>query len=726
MAVLTALLAYSFFDLYADEETWWLHGIGQNSGLSFAVLATGPKDNPDVVKCYVSAKIDEYSTGDNKYSGDISIPATETVKYTYYGYDDDWNWVEKIIPLSCTVEGIYQGAFSYCDGLTSVTMPNTIKEIGKEAFKSCDGLTSVTIPNSVITIGEEAFGWCYNLKSLIIGTSVKEIGKGAFGGVYPDKYDRLINNGTWITDLTWNAINCPMLNRPTYSHNYFNNWYIGTRDIEHVAIGAGVEVLPTSFLYESLITELTVPESVSAIGENAFSKSTKISHITWNAVNCATNGDMYTKNIERVTIGPNVGILPANFAKDSQITELTIPESVNDCLGYAFSGCTKLTDLTWNAINCRWNGQMYTNNIEHVTIGPRVQLLPYGFAQDSKITEVSIPNSMTGIGTSAFKNCSGLTSIELPNSITSIGAEVFRGCTGLTSIDIPDQITELCENLFYGCTGLTSIEIPHGVTTIGSGTFSECTNLKSVTIPNTVTKIGTVAFTGTALAGVTIPNSVTTIGSYAFYGTPLRSIKIPQAVTSIGERAFYECTNLTTLYWNATNCHYDHYLIDPYELFRGCPNLNHIIIGENVEAIDNMLLGTGGYDEWYVDEEGHMLYVDTVTCHATTPPMINEGTFDNNTYKKALLIVPPESEQSYRMNDVWKKFFEREPEINPCDINGDGEVNIADVNALIDAILLAINNLNYDANGDGEVTLADVNLIIQSILNNYITIDERP
>ena len=103
----------------------------------------------------------------------------------------------------------------------------------------------------------------------------------------------------------------------------------------------------------------------------------------------------------------------------------------------------------------------------------------------------------------AFLDCKSLTSITIPNSVTSIGGYAFSGCANLTSITIPDSVTSIGENAFYGCTGLTSITIPDGVTNIGWYAFSGCASLTSITIPDSVTNIGEDAFSWcTGLASI--------------------------------------------------------------------------------------------------------------------------------------------------------------------------------------------------------------------------------
>ena len=139
---------------------------------------------------------------------------------------------------------------------------------------------------------------------------------------------------------------------------------------------------------------------------------------------------------------------------------------------------------------------------------------------NSAITSVVIPNSVTIIGEYAFYYCKNLASINIPNSITTISELAFNFCTSLTSIVIPDSVTTIGNGAFSRCTSLTSINIPNSVTTIGSSTFNDCSSLTSINIPNSVTTIDYSAFSNCSSLTNVIIKGKPIVYSNTFYSTP--------------------------------------------------------------------------------------------------------------------------------------------------------------------------------------------------------------
>ena len=201
------------------------------------------------------------------------------------------------------------------------------------------------------------------------------------------------------------------------------------------------------------------------------------------------------------------------------------------------------------------SGDMYD-----YTDGPFAPYTEEGYSKD--VTKVIIEYGITSIGDYTFTHGPipdengfvSLTSVTIPNSVTSIGETAFCGSTSLTSIKIPSSVTKIDMEAFRDCISLTEIIIPDSVTSIGAGAFWGCTSLTSITIPSNVTSIGYYAFSNCRnLANITIPNSVTYIEKYAFKGcTSLTEIIIPDSVTNIDNTTFEDSKNLKTIYYKGT------------------------------------------------------------------------------------------------------------------------------------------------------------------------------
>ncbi len=394
--------------------------------------------------------------------------------------------------------------------LTSVTIPNSVTSIGKYAFYDCSGLASVTIPNSVTSIRNSAFRSCSSL-----------------------------------TTLNFNAINCSDFTYDDYYSEYppFYGCPIST-----ITIGDSVQRIPAYFAYDrNALTSITIPNSVTSIGNSAFRSCSSLTTLNFNAINCCnfssgSSHPFYDSPIFTINIGDSVQQIPAYIAYNLEsLTSITIPNSVTSIGSHAFSFCSGLTSVT-------------------------------------------IPNSVTSIGSYAFYDCSGLTSVTIPNNVDTIRNYTFYGCTGLTSITIPDSVTYIGYSAFNGCSSLDSVDIPNSVTTIGGSAFNGCSSLVSVDIPNSVTTIGGSAFSGcSSLVSVSISNNIDTIRNSTFeYCSSLSSITIPNNVRYIGEKAFYRNSNLRILNFNAINC--DDFTNDSYHQFYECP-ISAIVIGDSVMRI---------------------------------------------------------------------------------------------------------------------------------------------
>mgnify|MGYP002523255243 CR=1 FL=1 len=331
----------------------------------------------------------------------------------------------------------------------------------------------------------------------------------------------------------------------------------------------------------SSLTEITIPASVTAIGDEAFSFCENLTSVT------------FAENSQLESIGDYA------FSECSSLKKITIPASVATIGEGAFSSCENLTSVT------------FAENSQLESIGD------YAFSECSSLTEIIIPEGVTTIGDGVFSDCTSLTEITvaegntaftsadgalcdkamttlyiypaaktaerfaIPETVTTISDHAFSGCSSLTEIIIPAGVTSIGDSAFSDCTRLTKITIPEGVTSIGEYAFYCCCNLKEITLPEGVTSIGDWAFSNCiSLTEITIPESVTSIGDRAFSGcSSLKEITLPESVTTISEYAFSGCRSLTeiTIPASVTSIGYGAFFV--------CTSLTEITIPEGVTSI---------------------------------------------------------------------------------------------------------------------------------------------
>lgn len=526
------------------------------------------------------------------------------------------------------VTSVGDSAFRDCNGLISVTVSNGITSIGDSAFRACSGLISFTINSESVSIGNNAFSGCFSLVEVCNNSSLQmEAGELGNQNGYIARYALNVysdDSGESILSET--------------EDGYIFMEFLG----EHTLVkyrGYAVDItLPSSF------DDGSPAGSEYSIYQYAFNKRADITSVTLGSGVVGSIGDRafsQCTGLTSIDLGDRVDYIgDYAFYGCVGLTSMTMPASVTEIARYAFSGCYSLVEIldkgslgliagssnngyiAYFAYNVYYDGEesilretpdgyvfmkllgeyhlvKYKGGTVNITLpssfedGPITVsvygIFEYAFSAFTRLTSVTIPESVIYVGSFAFDGCTGLTSVTIPASVVSIDGSSFRGCTGMESIlvnednghyssedgvlynkdktelilcpatrtgqfEIPASVTVIEEYAFYGCTGLTSVVIPASVTVIEDHAFQGCTGLTSVTIPGNVTSIGDSAFREcTGLTSLTIPAGITSLEPYALYGCAgLISVTIPANIASVGSYAFSGCTGLVSVVFEGT------------------------------------------------------------------------------------------------------------------------------------------------------------------------------
>lgn len=239
----------------------------------------------------------------------------------------------------------------------------------------------------------------------------------------------------------------------------------------------------------------------------------------------------------------------------------------------------------------------YSNDITTVVIENGVTNVGEFAFESCRMTNVTIPSSITSIEDCAFMQCENLTEPTIPKSVTHIGSSAFESCASLKKLYIPSSVTTIGDSAFAD-SGLESITLPSGLKVIEDATFLWCRSLTRISIPLGVTKIGESAFSGCSLWNVYIPTVVSSIGDFAFYScSELTSVTIPVSVKQIGRYAF-EGSKLTNVDYGGTAAQWNQISIDG--------NGNDKLTSATVHFASSSSTGSGtwGNLNWSLNSDG--------------------------------------------------------------------------------------------------------------------------
>lgn len=426
-------------------------------------------------------------------------------------------------------------SYSVNETLVTLTLPDSVTTIESWAFANSTSLKNVTLSQNLAAIEDGAFFGCTSLKKLALPQSLRTIGGEAFRDCIA-LTDMQIPSG--VTEIGYNSI------RPEHCKKV-GDFYM-----------AGDGIL---MYYMGMAQDLVIPDSVKAIHPQLYARNYEGGMALRSVVvpgsvktigyEFGGNGafDQLT-NLTSVTLGEGLTYLgPNTFWGCKSLRELTLPSTLKQVGNGAFGeplqeqehplgpnrsgGYIPWLDARGEEFVVAGDGVLikYNGNSENIVVPEGVKAIGGGVfshwldimlgihAPKVQPVSVTLPQSLTDIGSNAFSECTALSSINLPSGLRKLGMHAFSGCGSLPSVTVPDGVTELPASVFASCSSLSSVTLPKGLTRIGEQAFADCSELSRLTLPGGLKEIGRSAFSGDYQMGpMVLPAGLELVEQYPF------------------------------------------------------------------------------------------------------------------------------------------------------------------------------------------------------------------
>ena len=503
----------------------------------------------------------------------------------------------------------------WVDDSGQIVMPEklngyTVAGIEKEVFRNRTTLESITLPAKLTTLGDRVFSGCTSLKKVVMPGTVTSMGTEVFKDTAIESAGPSGSGCDY--EFGWTD------RIPAYAFNYIQSLTEVTMPDTITEIGE------YAFYHCGLQGVLTLPASLTSLERSAFSECRTITSVVI-PDSLAEMGEYVFYDclaLQKAQIGENcalTGVPEAAFTNCKVLENIDLSAGITSIGSNAFRGCEAFTQITIPAAVTSIGDSAIRDcvNLETVTFAEGSSLSFIGssaFENDKKLAAVEIPGNTTRIGDYAFYGCSVLKKVTLPESVNTMGIQIFRN----TAIETAGPLGSGCDYEFgwtaavpdYGfdyITTLTSLTLPDTITSMGRNAVSECWNLPEITLPADLTNLGDQVFNKCeSLTSIEIPEGVTVLPNDALrYCTSLTDVTLPDSLTQIGNYAFGHCDALTVL-------------IIPEGVtrlgsaaFHDCANLTQVMVPDSVESIDNSFQKTdklvlyvfpGSYAEEYAEE----------------------------------------------------------------------------------------------------------------------------
>lgn len=521
------------------------------------------------------------------------------------------------LPQNSTLKKLSNNLFQNCELLDNVVIPDTYNEIGNYAFSGCKSLKTIDL-GSVVTFGTYVFQNCTSLEAIVIPATVKTIGNYAFNGceslskiVFDGNVSALATIGnsafvnTALTEFTFP--NSSSANGISIGTTIFN----GCDQLTTVHLSASVTSVTQMFIGCPSVTKVTIAsgsKNLSETGPNGMGAP-----LVFNLHKTAI-----LASYSAVSAAPGVYTIPEGITEigayalvnQNNITGLVLPSTLTTIGDYAFQNCRMLNNIQINlgAEGTLFEGTTALNKIGQYAFDSCLSLASIKVGD----TENVLPASLKEIGNYAFYHCANLKEITVPETVTKVGTFVFQQCVGLETVyhltkAFGNSMYSYCSNLktiymnndldsfkatnvFQYCGAIETmrpydvktktalgkegeVTFPAALTSLPNNAF-RYSGIKKLYIPATLTSFGTYVFADTQIESVEFDENASNVnlGEYLFANVPtLKTIINPDAVGTVGRYAFLGCTGLVDV--SLPNCE----KIGDYS-FSGCTSLKSISI----------------------------------------------------------------------------------------------------------------------------------------------------
>jgi len=512
------------------------------------------------------------------------------------------------------------------------------------------------------------------------------------------------------------------------------------------------------------LVEVALPASVTQIRYRAFDDCNNLEKVTIGNSTTVIGNQAFSgcSSLKSISLPEGIKTIEERaFLGCFSLSTVSFPSSLTTVSDDAFDGCNSISRVSIADL-ASWCSVTFANIYANPTYYSKKI---YIGSSNYPITSLSIPNGVTSIGSCCFANCTGITSLTFPTSLKSIGENAFRGCSGLVSLNIPEGVTQMGAYCFKACNNIQTVKFPSTLKLVREGAFDECNSIIKVSTPSIAawcsinfdfTKVwetvidsdGNVAiaydsedgdyelhnpkyyyksnplyyshklFIGDSLINILdIPEGVEYIGRGSFaHCKSITAVSIPESLTTINEMAFWDCGSISNVKINSINSW--------NKLVYKSESMQQIVLGEKGPTIDGCTYYDDYYYTSYVDYSSNPIYA---TCTNSMSDVRNIQWSSTNTtvaqvndkgrvtaFLSGSTVILASSDD----NNSFCNVTIEDPSVILGDVNGNGDVSISDVTALVD-ILLSGNEAPAvaDINRDGNISISDVTSLIDALLN---------